>query len=108
MTETKERQEIRNKFRDTDLELVQRAVETKTEIILHPRRSHTIKGVPVEFDYQTLRVFIDTGKNVESVLLSEIGHFIFPKELWNLKLNSESKQKTESATDYMKRKNAEK
>jgi hypothetical protein len=108
MTKPKEQQEVRNTYRDTNVELVQRALETSTEIILYPRRSHTIKGIPVEFDYETLRIYINTGKNVESVLLSEIGHFTFPVELWNLKIKSDAEERAESATQYMKRKKAEK
>jgi hypothetical protein len=76
---------------DTNVLLIQKAIETKTQIILTPRRSHTIKGIPLSFEQDTLRVYIHTGKNVESVLISEIGSFSFPVELWNgIELNNVS------------------
>jgi hypothetical protein len=108
MTKSKEQQETRNSFRDTNIELIQRALETRTEITLTPRRSHTIRGIPLEFDFHTLRVYIDTGRAIESVLISEIGHFSFPRELWNLKILSDVEKRSESATDYIKSKKAEK
>ena len=66
---------------DLNVELIQKAIETKTTISLQPRRSHTIKGIPIRCDSNTLRVYVDTGRDIESVLLSEIGHFSFPKTL---------------------------
>jgi len=69
---------------DTNVLLIQKAIETKTRIILVPRRSHTIKGIPLSFEENTLRVYVNTGKNIESVLISEIGSFSFPVELWNM------------------------
>jgi hypothetical protein len=76
---------------DTNVLLIKKAIETKTEIMLIPRRSHTIKGIPLSFEENTLRVYVHTGKNVESVLISEIGSFSFPVELWNgIELNNVS------------------
>jgi hypothetical protein len=108
MTKSKEQQEVRNTYRDTNVELIQRAIETETEITLIPRRSHTLRGVPIQFDHNTLRIHIDTGKEIASILISEIGCFYFPKDLWNLKIKSDAEKRAESATDYMKRKKAEK
>jgi hypothetical protein len=69
---------------DTNVFLIQKAIETKTKIILTPRRTHTIKGTPINFEENTLRVYVNTGKNVESVLISEVAHFSFPVELWDM------------------------
>lgn len=80
--EKQEQKQTEITSRDLDIELVLKALKTKTEIRLLPRRSHTIKGIPIRFDSNTLRVFIDNGQDIESVLLSEIGHFIFPRELY--------------------------
>jgi len=77
-----EQKETKNSFRDLNIELIQKALETNTEIVLVPRRSHTIKGIPVRYDSDTYRIYMDTGRNIESVLLSEIGLFSFPKELY--------------------------
>lgn len=63
---------------------MKKAIEIKKEVIIIPRRSHTIKGIPINFEDDILRVWINTGKNIESVLYSEIGHFSFSVELWNL------------------------
>jgi hypothetical protein len=70
--------------KDTNILLIQKAIENRTEIILIPRRSHAIKGIPLSFEENTLRIYINTGKDVETVLLSEIGHGSFPVELWNM------------------------
>ena len=94
---------------DTNIELVQKAIETKTEIILIPRRSHTVKGIPIEFDKSTMRIYIDTGKFVESILLSEVGHFAFPKTLYNSNEIAPIKdERPESFTEYAHRKHKEK
>ena len=66
---------------DLNIHLILKAIETKTEITLIPRRTHTIKGIPLRFDSNTLRVYVNTGKSLDSVLLSEIGHFSFPMSL---------------------------
>jgi hypothetical protein len=78
---------------DINIVLIKKAIETKTEIILIPRRSHTVKGIPINFESNILRVWVNTGKSVESVLISEIGHFSFSVELWNL-LDSKEKIKS--------------
>ena len=87
---------------DLNIELIQKALETKTEIKLVPRRSHTIKGIPVRFDNDTYRIYVDTGRFIESVLLKEIGCFIFPKELCDVT------EDEESFMDYVKRQEKEK
>jgi hypothetical protein len=66
---------------DLNIELIQKAIETQTTIMLQPRRSHIIRNIPLRYDLNTLRVYVDTGRDIESVLLSEIGHFSFPKTL---------------------------
>jgi hypothetical protein len=68
--------------RDLNIQLIQEALKTKTEIILIPRRSHTIKGIPVRYDTDTYRIYVDTGRNIETILLGEIGHTSFPRELY--------------------------
>lgn len=101
---------------DTNVLLIRKATETKTEIMLIPRRSHTIKGIPLSFEENTLRIWIDTGKNVESVLISEVCFFSFSKELWNmiglnnipvlpdgLKSNPHGEPDAESLKEYAKK-----
>ena len=66
---------------DFNANLILKAVETKTEITLFPRRSHTIRGIPILYDSNTCRVYVNTGRTIETVLLSEIGHFSFPLTL---------------------------
>jgi hypothetical protein len=66
---------------DFNANLILKAVETKTEITLFPRRSHTIRGIPILYDSSTCRVYVNTGRTIETVLLSEIGHFSFPLTL---------------------------
>jgi len=93
---------------DRNVELIQKAIETKTEITLIPRRSHTVKGVPLELVLSTLRVYVDTGESVESVLLSEVGHFSFPKKLYDTNSVPPIKnERPESFRDYVKRKRKE-
>lgn len=100
---TKTKPEIRNGRNDTTIEMIQRAIETNAEITLVPRRMHTLRGIPVDFDYTVLRLYLDTGKEIISILLGDVGCFIFPRELWNLKIKSDAEKRAESATDYMKR-----
>ena len=69
--------------RDLNIQLIQEALKTRTEIILFPRRSHAIKGIPIRYDTDTYRIYIDTGRNIETVLLREIGHASFPRELYH-------------------------
>jgi len=69
------------KSQDFNIELIKKALETETEIILIPRRSYKIKGIPIRLESNTLRIYVNTGRAIESVLLSEIGHFSFPIEL---------------------------
>lgn len=69
---------------DKNILLIKKAIETKTRIILVPRRSHTIKGIPLDFNESTLRIYVNTGGNVETILLAEVGHASFPVELWQI------------------------
>ena len=69
---------------DMNILLMKKAIEVQKEVIIIPRRSHTIKGIPINFEDNILRVWINTGKSIESVLYSEIGHFSFSVELWNM------------------------
>lgn len=78
--------------RDLNIQLIQEALKTRTEIILIPRRSHTIKGIPVRYDTDTYRIYVDTGRNIETVLLGEIGHASFPRELFHASQKKESIQ----------------
>jgi len=78
--------------RDLNIQLIQEALKRGTEIILIPRRSHTIKGIPVRYDPDTYRIYIDTGRNIETVLLGEIGHASFPRELYRAMQIEESTQ----------------
>ena len=80
---------------DMNILLMKKAIEVQKEVIIIPRRSHTIKGIPINFEDNILRVWINTGKSIESVLYSEIGHFSFSVELWNMvdKTNNEKKKK---------------
>jgi len=78
--------------RDLNIQLIQEALKTRTEIILIPRRSHTIKGIPVRYDTDTYRIYVDTGRNIETVLLGEIGHASFPRELYQTMQKKESTQ----------------
>ena len=77
--------QLNNQLENSDLniDLILKAIETKTQITLTPRRTHTVKGIPVRFDADTYRVYVDTGRYVESVLLREIAHYAFPKTLFN-------------------------
>ena len=77
--------------RDLNIQLIQEALRTRTEIILIPRRSHTIKGIPVRYDPDTYRIYIDTSRNIETVLLGEIGHASFPRELYHTLWKKESR-----------------
>jgi len=78
--------------RDLNIQLIQEALKRGTEIILIPRRSHTIKGIPVRYDTDTYRIYIDTGRNIETVLLGEIGHASFPRELYRVMQKKEPKE----------------
>ena len=78
---TDKQKEAMTTSKDFNLNLILKAVETKTEITLHPRRSHTIRGIPILYDSSTCRVYVNNGKTIESILLSEIGHFSFPLTL---------------------------
>jgi len=68
---------------DENITMIKKAIATRTKIILTPRRSHTIRGIPKKFNDQTLRIYIETDKTIETVLLKEIAHYTFPKELWD-------------------------
>lgn len=72
-----------NNFQDLNIQLILKALKTQTEITLIPRRSHAIKGIPINYDKNTYRVYLDTGTNIETVLLREVGHFVFPRELFD-------------------------
>jgi hypothetical protein len=102
-TDNSTKPEIRNGRNDTTIEMIQRAIETNAEITLVPRRMHTLRGIPVDFDYPVLRLYLDTGKEIVSILLGDVGCFIFPRELWNLKIKSDAEKNSESPTEYMKR-----
>jgi hypothetical protein len=78
---TDEQKEVMTTSHDFNLKLILKAVATNTEITLFPRRSHTIRGMPILYDPTTCRIYINTGKTIETVLLSEIGHFSFPSAL---------------------------
>lgn len=67
-----------------NLLLIKKAIELKKQVTLIPRRSHAIKGIPVNFEENILRVWVNTGKDIESILLSEISHFSCSVELWDL------------------------
>ena len=75
--------EENNNFPDLNIHLILKALETRTEITLIPRRSHAIKGIPVNYDKNTYRIYLDTGTSIETVLLREVGHFVFPRELFD-------------------------
>jgi len=45
------------KSQDFNIELIKKALETKTEIILIPRRSYKIKGIPVRLESTFLLFF---------------------------------------------------
>jgi hypothetical protein len=78
---TDKQKEAMTTSQDFNANLILKAVETKTEITLFPRRSHTIRGIPILYDSSTCRVYVNTGRTIETVLLSEIGHFSFPLTL---------------------------
>jgi len=78
---TDKQKEVMTTSQDFNANLIRKAVETKTEITLFPRRSHTIRGIPILYDSNTCRVYVNSGKTIESILLSEIGHFSFPLTL---------------------------
>lgn len=104
---------------DINILLMKKAIELKRQIVIIPRRSHTIKGIPINFEEDILRIWVNTGKNIESVLFSEIGHFSFDVELWNMieqnkievkdtkikrvKIDSKVKLENETVEEYFKR-----
>jgi len=85
---------------DLNILLIQEALKTRTEIILIPRRSHTIKGIPVRYDTDTYRIYIDTGRNIETILLREIGHTSFPRELYRAISKKESTQNKPETLEF--------
>ena len=89
---------------DLNIELIEKAIETKTVIVLTPRRSHTIKGIPVRFDSNIYRIYIDTGRDIESVLLKEIGHFSFPKTLFQIESSDKIAENVKDLAEAMLKK----
>ena len=88
---------------DFNVALIIKAIETKTEIILYPRRSHTIKGIPFRLDRNTARIYVTNGNTVESILLSEIGHFLFPAKLIDGEVFQTPKEQAEEIAEILRK-----
>ena len=82
----KDKEFERIKDGDLNIHLIQLALKEKIEISVTPKRTHTVKGIPIRFDNDTYRIYIETEKAIESVLLSSVSHYVFPKKLFNLLL----------------------
>lgn len=70
-----------NGGKEFNIKLIKKAIEKKVIISVRPRRTHIVKGIPIGFNDTINRVWIDTGSQIESILLGEIGHYEFPKDL---------------------------
>jgi hypothetical protein len=68
---------------DMNLKMILVAIENRIRISVVPRRTHTVAGIPILFESDTKRLYIETQSKVESVLLGEVAHFMFPKSLYN-------------------------
>jgi len=90
------KEEEENKFKkitdgELNIRLIQLALKEKMEISVTPKRTHVVKGIPIRFDNNTYRIYIETERAIESVLLSSISHYIFSKKLFNLLLKEEER-----------------